>query len=70
MDNTKKIQTALVCVTTAAILIRLLYAIPGIMNPELVMRTDSATYLGPALSLLHDGTYSTAAGSRERAGPR
>lgn len=34
MDNTKKIQTALVCVTTAAILIRLLYAIPGIMNPE------------------------------------
>ncbi|MGN0870516.1 MAG: glycosyltransferase family 39 protein, partial [Victivallales bacterium] len=63
MDNTKKIQTALVCVTAAAILIRLLYAIPGIMNPELVMRTDSATYLGPALSLLHDGTYSTAAGS-------
>lgn len=63
MDNTKKIQTALACVTTAAILIRLLYAIPGIMNPELVMRTDSATYLGPALSLLHDGTYSTAAGS-------
>ena len=43
MDNTKKIQTALVCVTTAAILIGLLYAIPVIMTKEVVMRTDSAS---------------------------
>ncbi len=63
MNDRRKMQTALICVTAAAVLIRLLYAIPGIMNPELVMRIDSATYLGPALSLLHDGTYSTAAGS-------
>ncbi len=63
MDESKKIRIALIAVTAAAVLIRICYAIPGILNPELVMRTDTATYLGPALSLLHDGTYSTAPGS-------
>lgn len=63
MDESKKIRIALIAVTAAAVLIRLCYAIPGMLNPELVMRIDSATYLGPALSLLHDGTYSTGPGS-------
>ena len=60
MDESKKIRIALAAVTIAAVLIRICYAIPGMLNPELVMRTDTASYLGPALSLLHDGTYSTA----------
>ena len=63
MDESKKIRIALIALTTAAVLIRICYAVPGMLNPELVMRIDSATYLGPALSLLHDGTYSTGPGS-------
>ena len=63
MDESKKICIALIAVTAAAVLIRLCYAIPGMLNPDLVIRTDTVTYLKPALSLLYDGTYSTEPGS-------
>ena len=63
MDESKKIRIALIAVTAAAVLIRLCYAIPGMLNPDLVIRTDTVTYLKPALSLLYDGTYSTEPGS-------
>ena len=40
-----------------AVLFRLLFAIPGMQNPELLMRPDSATYLAPAQALLEYGHY-------------
>ena len=50
-----------------AVLIRVLYSVPGMMNPELLCRPDSHTYLGPALSLLADGTFSTGPNSGDPA---
>lgn len=41
----------------AAVLLFLVCAIPGLIDPELLMRIDSATYLGPAYSLLETGLY-------------
>lgn len=55
-------QFALLTVTVIAVLIRLLYAVPGMKNPELLMRPDSGTYIGPALSLLQDGVYAAMPG--------
>ena len=49
-------KTALI-LFSAALLLFLLYAVPGLLNPELLMRIDSATYLGPAYSILQDFTY-------------
>lgn len=49
-------KTALI-LFSAALLLFLLYAIPGFLKPELLMRIDSATYLGPAHSILNDFTY-------------
>lgn len=49
-------KTALI-LFAIAFAIFLLYAIPGLLKPELLMRIDSATYLGPAHSILHDFTY-------------
>lgn len=47
-----------------AFAVRLFFALPGIGEPEkLLFRPDTASYLGPAQSLLHDGTYSTNPGS-------
>ncbi len=55
-------QFSLLAVVLIAVLVRLLYAIPGIQNPELLMRPDSASYLGPAFSLLQDGIYAACPG--------
>lgn len=56
-------QTALLAVTLFAVLIRLLYAIPGILDPQLLMRPDSPTYLGPAFALLSDGVFASSPGA-------
>ena len=56
-------QTALLAVTLIAVLIRLLYALPGICDPQLLMRPDSPTYLGPAFSLLSDGVFASSPGA-------
>ena len=40
-----------------SIILRLLFAIPGILNPELLMRPDSATYIAPAQAMLEHGIY-------------
>ena len=40
-----------------AFLVFVLYGLRGMMEPELLMRIDSATYLGPAYSILQDFTY-------------
>ncbi len=58
----KHAQLALLTVVLIAVLARLLYAIPGIMDPELVMRTDTASYLGPAKSLLQDFIFASEPG--------
>lgn len=56
-------QTALLTVTLIAILIRLLYALPGICDPQLLMRPDSPSYLGPAFALLSDGVFASVPGA-------
>lgn len=40
-----------------ACLFRVLLAIPGFQDPELLMRPDSATYLAPAQAMLEHGVY-------------
>ena len=40
-----------------AFLLRLITALPGFSDPELLMRPDSATYLAPAQALLEYGIY-------------
>ena len=62
-----KAERAILLLVFAAVAIRLLYSIPGLMNPDLLCRPDSATYLGPAFSLAHDGTFSTGPGSGQAA---
>lgn len=49
----------------AAYFVRLLMILPAGGDMESFFRTDTPTYMGPALSLLHDFTYSTAPGSGE-----
>lgn len=49
----------------AAFLIRILMILPAGGEMESFFRTDTPTYLKPALSLLHDFTYSTAPDSGE-----
>lgn len=44
-------------------ILKLLYLIPGLQDPEIYLRTDSFSYLYPARSLLYDFTYSTNAAS-------
>ena len=46
----------------AAFLLFALYGLRGMMEPELLMRIDSATYLAPARSLLNSFTYADASG--------
>ncbi len=58
-------KTALILFAAAFVLF-LLYALPGLLDPELLMRIDSGTYLGPARSLLQDFSYKS---SPEAAGP-
>ena len=41
----------------AALILRIAFAIPGLNDPELLMRPDSATYLAPAQALLEHGIY-------------
>lgn len=45
-----------------AFLVFALYGLRGMMEPELLMRIDSATYLAPARSLLNDFSYSSPGG--------
>ena len=40
-----------------AVLFRFLFAIPGIQNPELLMRPDSVTYIAPAQAMIEHGIY-------------
>ena len=65
-DAGKSFRMMSVLVILAA-LIRILYSIPGMIQPELLFRPDTHTYLGPAFSLLTDGTFSTGPGSGEAA---
>ncbi len=42
---------------SAALAVRLVYAVPGFENPERLMRPDSASYLAPAESMAHGAGY-------------
>ena len=44
-------------------ILKILYLIPGMSDPEIYLRVDSFSYLNPARSLLYDFTYSTNAAS-------
>jgi len=48
----------------AAFLLFLTYAVPGLLKPELLMRIDSATYLGPARSILDTFEYKSSPASQ------
>jgi 4-amino-4-deoxy-L-arabinose transferase-like glycosyltransferase len=59
-----RVRSGLVAVTVLAVLIRLLYALPGTAAPEQrLFRPDSSTYAGPAMALVADGRYDTSPGS-------
>lgn len=63
LDYRKKFY-ALIAVMAVAVIVRFLFASPGMGEPEkLLFRPDTASYMGPAMSLLQDGTYSTSPGS-------
>ena len=55
--NVRYAYLALAGIVILACLARILYAIPGMENPDLLMRPDSATYLAPAQSIFSSGEY-------------
>ena len=56
-DTAKTVFRNAAILYAAAVLLFLVFAIPGLIDPELLMRIDSATYLGPAYSMLETGAY-------------
>ena len=63
IKQVKHAQLALLAVVLIAVLGRLIYSIYGIMDPELVSRIDTASYLGPARSLLENGVFASSPGA-------
>lgn len=63
IKQVKHAQLALLSVVLIAVLVRLLYAINGIMDPDIVSRIDTASYLGPAQSLLENGVFASSPGA-------
>lgn len=59
----RKIQKYLWGIVLAALLVRILCALPALCQGEPLLRIDSQTYLQPAKALLSDGAYLTAPGS-------
>lgn len=60
-------RIALISVFFLALAIRLAYAMPGLSDPETLMRPDSITYINPAKALVSDFAFSTEPGSEEPA---
>ncbi len=58
----RKIRRYAIGLFLLALLIRLAAAVPGLENPELLMRPDSTTYLTPAEHLLQTCSYRNEAG--------
>ena len=59
----RKIQKYLWGIVLAALLVRILCALPALCQGKPLLRIDSQTYLQPAKALLSDGAYLTAPGS-------